>query len=141
MQIGPALRLLRTRRGVSQTEACNREGAPSWRSLSQWETGQKVPSLRLLSCYLRSQDLDLYDLQEAIDQVAGRPPRQFRDALSGLEQRVEEIEAQLTRLEDRVAASEKRGSNPRTKRPRDHRPPDMRSASGSNAPDRHPVQG
>ena len=51
-----ALRLLRTREGLTQTAASKREGAPDFRTLSQWETKRKKPSLVLLRRYLTTMD-------------------------------------------------------------------------------------
>ncbi len=51
VQIAEALRLLRTRRGLTQTAASQGEGAPDFRSVSQWETCRKMPSLKLLIGY------------------------------------------------------------------------------------------
>ena len=48
MEIGEALRLLRTRHGLTQADASKREGAPGFRSLSDWENGRKTPNLKLL---------------------------------------------------------------------------------------------
>ncbi len=58
MRIAEALRLLRTRRGLTQTAASRGEGAPDFRSVSQWETCRKMPSLKLLIGYLASLGLD-----------------------------------------------------------------------------------
>ena len=92
MKFAEALRLLRTRAGLTQTAASKREGAPDFRTLSQWETKRKVPSLTLLGNYLTSMDLDFCDLQEALDQIEGRPPKRLRDGLKRLEHRVGELE-------------------------------------------------
>ena len=99
MKIAEALRLLRIREGLSQTAASKRDGAPDYRTLSQWETRHKVPSLKLLGRYLRSQGWDLHDLQDAMDQAAGRPPRRFRRAMRGVEDRLGDVEERLERLE------------------------------------------
>ncbi len=87
-----ALRLLRTREGLTQTAASKREGAPDFRTLSQWETRRKKPSLVLLRRYLTSMDLDFCDLQEALHQVEGTAPKRLQDALKRLEHRVGELE-------------------------------------------------
>ncbi len=60
--IAEALRLIRTRKGLTQTDASKRQGAPNFRTLSQWETKRKLPSVKLLRAYLTSLDLDFYDL-------------------------------------------------------------------------------
>ncbi len=72
MRIAEALRLLRTREGLTQTGVSKREGAPDFRTLSHWETRRKMPSLRLLDGYLRSMGFDFHDLQDALDQIEGR---------------------------------------------------------------------
>ncbi len=66
MQIAEALRLLRSRQGLTQAAASRREGAPDFRTLSHWETRRKMPSLKLLHGYLGSRGLDFYDLQDAL---------------------------------------------------------------------------
>ncbi len=48
MQIAEALRLLRTRAGLTQIAASKRKGAPDFRTLARWETRRKLPSFRLL---------------------------------------------------------------------------------------------
>ncbi len=87
-----ALRLLRTRKGLTQTAASKREGAPNFRTLSQWETRRKQPSVKLLRAYLTSLDLDFCDLQEALDQVEGRVPRRVGDGMEDLRQRLAALE-------------------------------------------------
>ena len=69
--IAEALRLLRTRRDLTQKAAGQLAGSPDFRTLSHWETRRKLPSLRLLFGYLRALGLDLHDLQDALDQVGG----------------------------------------------------------------------
>ncbi len=90
-----ALRLLRTRKGLTQTAASKREGAPDFRTLSQWETKRKLPSLKLLRAYLTSLDLDFYDLQHALDQVEDRVPRRVRDDMEDLRQRLAALERRI----------------------------------------------
>ncbi len=87
-----ALRLLRTRTGLTQTAISKRQGAPDFRTLSHWETNRKLPSLKLLRNYLESMDLDFCDLQEALDQIEGRAPRRVRDGMKELRQRIEVLE-------------------------------------------------
>ena len=77
MRIAEALRLLRTREGLTQTAASKREGAPDFRTLSHWETRRKMPSLKLLSGYLLSLGLDFHDLQDALDQIEGKTPKRL----------------------------------------------------------------
>lgn len=92
MMIAEALRLLRIRKGLTQTAASKLEGAPDFRTLSHWETGRKMPSLRLLRNYLNSLDLDFRDLQSALDQIEGTASKRLRDGLEKLEQRLEDVE-------------------------------------------------
>ncbi len=94
--VGAALRLLRRRlkirrqhRAAARVEGW-KDGA---RALSFWETGRKMPSLPVLYRYLRALDLDLADLQTALDEVTGRRGtigQQFAD----LEGRVTALEQQ-----------------------------------------------
>ncbi len=87
--IAEALRLLRTREGLTQTAAGKLDGAPDFRTLSHWETRRKQPSLKLLIGYLRALNLDFHDLQDAIDQVEGVGPTAAR---------IEELGDQVDRL-------------------------------------------
>ena len=124
MRIADALRLLRTREGLTQTAASKREGAPDFRTLSHWETRRKMPSLKLLGAYLLSLGFDFHDLQDALDQIEGKTPKRLemadkllRDGLeklgsdpefcrqvsstleSGVALRLDEIERRIDRLE------------------------------------------
>ncbi len=99
MLIAEALRLIRTREGLTQTAASKLEGAPDFRTLSHWETRRKLPSVRLLDGYLRALGLDFADLQRALDQVEGKAPKPVRDGLERLRQRMEELERRLARME------------------------------------------
>ena len=94
-KLGVALRLLRSRQKLTQAAASRRDGAPNFASLSHWENGRKVPSLKLLYTYLQSLGLDLSDLQEALDRVAGVPPIGRREAIARLERRIEELERRV----------------------------------------------
>ena len=113
MMFGEALRLLRIRQGLSQTDASKRQGAPDFRTLSHWETRRKMPSLRLLRTYLESLGLDFCDLQEALHQVEGTAPKRLQDGLETLAHRVEALERHLD-LE--APAEEGRDGCPRPKR-------------------------
>lgn len=93
--IAEALRLLRTRKGLTQAAACRGEGAPDFRTLSSWEGRRKTPTLRLLRAYLSSMDLDFRDLQEALDQVEGTASKRVRAGLASLEHRLGEVERHL----------------------------------------------
>ncbi len=95
MQIAEALRLLRTRQGLTQTAASKRAGAPDYRTLSHWETRRKTPSLRLLNGYLRCLGLDFRDLETALEQVEGRVSDRLEEGFERLERRVEELEQRL----------------------------------------------
>ncbi len=96
LRIADALRLLRTRAGLTQTAASKRPGAPDFRTLSHWETRRKQPSLRLLHGYLESLGLDFGGLQEALDQITGREPQATREA-----------GARFSRIEKRLSALER----------------------------------
>ena len=111
--LAEALRLLRTRQGLTQTAASERQGAPDFRTLSHWETRRKQPSLRLLRSYLASLNLDFYDLQEAMDQVEGRAPRRVRDGMKHLRRRVETLERLL---EEEAVRSEPESEEPQPTR-------------------------
>ena len=95
MPIGDALRLLRTRIGLTQTAAARRPGAPDFRTLSHWETARKNPSFVKLHSYLEALGLDLRNLQEALDQIVGRPTPRVED----LATRIENLEHRVTELE------------------------------------------
>ncbi len=95
MQIGEALRLLRTGKGLSQIDASKREGAPDFRTLSHWENNRKLPSFKLLCSYLTILGLDFGDLQAALDQVEGRMPKRLQDELERLDRRVGDLEQRL----------------------------------------------
>ncbi len=95
MLIAEALRLLRTRKKLTQTAAAKNEGAPDFRTVSHWETGRKVPSLLLLNRYLRSLDFDFRDLETALEHVEGRPPKPIENGVGRLERRVAELEERL----------------------------------------------
>ncbi len=99
MQIAEALRLLRVRKGLTQTAASKREGAPDARTLSYWESRSKLPGLKLLISYLGSLGMDFHDLQDAIDQIGNAIPRRLTNALGGVEERLDEHERRLLRLE------------------------------------------
>ncbi|MCP3962626.1 MAG: helix-turn-helix domain-containing protein, partial [bacterium] len=68
-RLADALRLIRTRKRLTQTAISKIEGAPDSRTLSHWETRRKVPTMRLLTRYLEALGLDLHDLQDALDQA------------------------------------------------------------------------
>ena len=91
MRIAEALRLLRTREGLTQTAASKREGAPDFRTLSHWETRRKMPSLKLLSGYLLSLGLDFHDLQDALDQIEGKTPKRLELADKLLNEGLEKL--------------------------------------------------
>ena len=92
MKIAEALRLLRTREGLTQTAASKRDGAPDYRTLSHWETRRKMPSLRLLDNYLKSLGFDFCDLQGALDEVEGTVSERLRQELDRIVQRLDELE-------------------------------------------------
>ncbi len=107
--IADALKLLRMRRGLTQTAASKVDGAPDFRTLSHWETRRKAPSLPLLASYLGSLDFDFADLQEALNQIQGEVPkdkkevRQLGDDVDSLVSEVASITRQLKVLTERVS--------------------------------------
>lgn len=112
MRIAEALRLLRTREGLTQTAASKREGAPDFRTLSHWETRRKMPSLKLLAGYLGSLGLDFHDLQDALDQIEGKTPKRLELADKLLNEGLEKLggDPEFCR---RVSSSLGRGVGPR----------------------------
>ena len=76
--IAQALRLIRSHLGFTQSVATRNAGAPDFRTLSHWETGRKVPSLKLLYRYLLSLGLDFSDLQDALDLARGERSKRRR---------------------------------------------------------------
>jgi len=68
-----ALRLLRERHGFSQGELAAALGI-SFSTVSSWERGTRVPSLPTLGAIADRLDVDLGDLDRALDIVNGRPP-------------------------------------------------------------------
>ncbi len=97
--IAEALRLLRTRTGMTQTAASKREHAPDFRTLSHWETGRKMPSMKLLRGYLTSLDLDFHDLQDTLDLVEDVIPKRLRSSLAGVDKRLGEFDRRILQLE------------------------------------------
>lgn len=87
-----ALKLLRTRRALTQTAASKLEGAPDYRTLSHWETRRKLPSLRLLARYLQALGLDFADFQLALDQITGRADERVAARLTEIERRLDDLE-------------------------------------------------
>ena len=69
LRLAEALRLIRTRAGLTKTAAAEHDGAPDRRVLSDWENRREIPTLELIERYLAALDLDVRDLQEALDQV------------------------------------------------------------------------
>ncbi len=99
LPISQALRLIRARLGLTQTAATRGSGAPDFRTLSHWETGRKVPSLKLLYHYLVSLDLNFRDLQDALDLARGEKPRRRAEQTSELGWYANEHEPRLLELQ------------------------------------------
>ncbi len=99
MHIPEALRLLRSRQGLTQKAASQNQGAPNIRTICHWETSRKMPSLRPLIAYLGSLGFDLCDLQDALNEVHEPHPAGCRRGLEQLEDRVAEMERRLRRVE------------------------------------------
>jgi len=68
--IGPALRLLRERKGMRQKELADRAGIMKGMA-SSYETGRQYPSLETLVRILETLEFDFADLQSALDAVRG----------------------------------------------------------------------
>ena len=105
LPIGEALRLLRTRAGLTQVAAGRLHGAPDHRTLSHWETGRKIPSLGLLARYLDALALDFCDLQEAMNLIRGVPVPGAED-LASMARRLESVASTVKTLESRLQAVE-----------------------------------
>ena len=74
-----ALRLLRERQGFSQAELAAALGV-AVSTVSSWERGARMPSLPALAALADRLDLDLGDLDRALDHVNGRlRPAPMRD--------------------------------------------------------------
>ena len=69
--LGPALRLLRTRRGLRQYQVADKAGITK-AMLSSYEIAGVKPSLQSLTSILNAMDTDLAEYQQAIDIVTGR---------------------------------------------------------------------
>ncbi len=112
MQIGEALRHLRTSQDLTQIDAVRRAGVPDWRTLSHWEGDRKTPSLKLLFSYLQGLGLDFCDLQDALNVVAEPTPTGCRMELKRLRRRVEALERQLgvAAASDEASAGKPAGS-------------------------------
>ncbi len=104
--IGEALRLLREREKVTQAELARR-GGPDHRTISHWETGRKCPSLRLLLQYLTALELDLHDLQAALDQVSERPDK-LTSRFTLIERRLSILEHSLRQRATEVEETRRR---------------------------------
>lgn len=108
---GPALRLLRSRRHLKQTEVSEKSGLTK-AMLSAYETGKNTPSLASLMAYLRAVGTDFAELQGALEAVGGDVglPRSTsgsevaRESLSGLQEVLRELVGPLERV---AAAVEK----------------------------------
>jgi transcriptional regulator with XRE-family HTH domain len=75
-----ALRFLRERRGWSQDQLAHALGTRR-AVVSTWECGKKTPSLEALAAVAGALELDLGDLDDALEVVTGRPPRPLREPL------------------------------------------------------------
>lgn len=72
--LGKALRLLRERQGVSKAELAAALGVAR-STVSSWERGAWLPSLPVLASLADRLELDLGDLDRALDHVNGRQSR------------------------------------------------------------------
>ena len=69
--IGEAIKLLRTRRRRKAFELCDATGITKG-MLSSYETGRKLPATSTLLSVLRGLEMDLCDLQKAMDFLQGK---------------------------------------------------------------------
>lgn len=82
-----ALRLLRERQGLNQSELADSLGV-AVSTVSSWERGTRLPSLPALARLADRLDLDLGDLDYALDVVNGRPrTAPQRDSTAGVDLR------------------------------------------------------
>jgi transcriptional regulator with XRE-family HTH domain len=72
--IGPAIRLLRERKGMLQRELADRAGIMKGMA-SSYETGRQYPALETLVKILETLEVDFADLQVALDAVRGVEPK------------------------------------------------------------------
>ena len=100
--------MIRVRRGLTQTALSKLPGAPDFRTLSHWEARRKVPSLRLLQKLLTAVGLDFRDLQDVLDQLAGRVGGSLDRRLAMIEGRLSEAGQQLDRTVETVVEVERR---------------------------------
>ena len=70
--LGPALRLLRHRRGLMQYQLAEKAGITK-AMISSYEVGKHLPALDTLSRMLRSMECDLHELQNAMDEMEASP--------------------------------------------------------------------
>ncbi len=100
LPIGSALRLLRMQQGLTQTAVGELPGSVRQRSLSHWETGRTIPSLKNVVTFLDALHLDFHDLQNALDATAQGPaPTTIR---------IDELASKLDTLHERMVGIERR---------------------------------
>lgn len=86
--LGPALRVLRQQKNETQVALCG--GIEVTKGmLSSYETGRQLPSLGSLLAVLAGLGCDFHDLQNAMDYLAGKPPRS-----AALVEDVDKVEAE-----------------------------------------------
>ncbi len=73
LYLGQALRLLRSRLGVTQVSIAERAGLTK-AMLSCYETGSQLPSMQSLASTLKALGGDFHQLQEALDEVRAQDP-------------------------------------------------------------------
>ncbi len=88
--IGEALRLIRVRVGSDQAEVTRRGGPDFW-TIARWEEGEETPSLSQVAQYLATLQLNFYDFQDALDQLAQRPGH-LLERLATIERRLSIVE-------------------------------------------------
>jgi transcriptional regulator with XRE-family HTH domain len=105
--LGPALRLLRSRRQLKQTQVAEKSGLTK-AMLSSYETGKATPSLASLDAFLDALETDFSELQDALRAASGiagsggapSGPAALREgvAWSELREVLREFQAPLERL-------------------------------------------
>ncbi len=103
------MRLLRRRKGLTQTAVSKLPESVDHRSLSHWETGRKLPALKNVVAFLSALEFDFHDLQDALNAVGSAvEPRAMRvdqisEMLDLLHQRLVGVERRISVVERRLS--------------------------------------
>ena len=114
--LGPALRLLRSRRQLKQTDVATKSGLTK-AMLSSYETGKSTPSLASLIAILGAVGTDLSELQDALEAVSGssgsaRSPLGYEGLREAAWKELREVLRELQGPLERVAVAIERLSGP-----------------------------